>query len=120
VQGTGLLRGSCGAGARGAVLRSGVCPGAGDLGLSQLISAEERGAAWRWAARGHEQREVLAADKGAVIWMRRWGGLGPRAASIERTTHRWAAGPVWISPAVSLGNLCIGETQLSRFMAAPA
>lgn len=100
--------------------RSGVGPYMGDLGLSRLISVGERRVARRWDARGVEQLEALAAEKGAVIWMHRWGGLGPSAASIERISGKWAGGPVWISPAGSLGNLCMGETQLSRFMAALA
>lgn len=95
-------------------------PDTGDLGSSQLISAGERRAARRWDAWGVEQLEALAAEKGAVVWMHRWGGLGPSAASIERITRKWAGGPVWISPAGSLGNLCMGETQLTGFMAALA
>lgn len=92
----------------------------GDLGLSWLVSVGERRAAQRWDARSVEQLEALTTEKGAVIWMHRWDGLGPSAASIERITCKWAGGPVWISPAGSLGNLCMGETKLSRFMAALA
>lgn len=69
---------------------------------------------------GHGAARTSGSGKGTVVWMCRWGGLGPSTASIERITHRWAGGPGWISPAGSLGNLCMGETQLSRFMAALA
>lgn len=67
-----------------------------------------------------EQLEALELEKELWFGCTGGGGLGPSAASIERITHKWAGGPVWISPAGSLGNLCMGETQLSRFMAAPA
>lgn len=69
---------------------------------------------WRRDAGDMEQLEAPAAERGAVIWMCRWGGLRPSAASIERITLKWAGGPVWISP---FGNVCMGETQLSGFMA---
>lgn len=92
----------------------------GDFWHSWLFNVGEWGVTRRWDARDVEQLEAITAEKGVVIWMRRWGGLGPSAASIERITHKWAGGPVWISLAGSLGNLYMGETQLTRFMAALA
>lgn len=101
------------------------CAGAGSVPTRGILvspgsSAQGSRGQHRGGMHGHEAARGSGAGKGTVVWMCRWGGLGPSAASIERITHKWAGGPVWISPASSLGNLCMGETQLSRFMAALA
>lgn len=98
---------------------AGCAPTQGILGFPGSSAQRGRGQ-HRDGMPGHGAARASGCGKGTVVWMCRWGGLGPSTASIERITHRWAGGPVWISPAGSLGNLCMGETQLSRFMAALA
>lgn len=60
-----------------------VCPGGGiwgTPGAGSRCGGTERGVEVGRA----EQLEAVVKEKGAAIWMRRWGASGPSAASIER------------------------------------